>query len=390
MSVWSRFVSQHPTRIVFGKELRDAIRDKRSVMAAMSYAFFGPLLMAVAFFFMITQLTDPSDVEIDIKGAEHAPAFVDYLAQRGIVERSKPWPAGQHPITLTIDENWANHIAQAQQAPVTLTADFSSTKQRSDIRRIETALEGYSQQIAYIRLQMRGIDPRVISPIDVVKQDTATKGSRSALIMGSAMIFILMSVFFSGMNVAIDISAGERERNSLELLLSQPLTTQQMVLGKALAASCFAMAGGLLSVVLIPWVFRLLPLHEIGISVVITTADMCLMIAMLLPLALLATALQLFVSFRAKSFKEAQTYISFVLMLPMMVVFGVEFTNTKNPLLYYTPVTGQHQALLDIIKGEAIQWLPLAISSLVTLLLGWIILRFIGRMLASEKVVFGL
>lgn len=93
MSVWSRFVSQHPTRIVFGKELRDAIRDKRSVMAAMSYAFFGPLLMAVAFFFMITQLTDPSDVEIDIKGAEHAPAFVDYLAQRGIVERSKPWPA---------------------------------------------------------------------------------------------------------------------------------------------------------------------------------------------------------------------------------------------------------------------------------------------------------
>lgn len=390
MSDRSRKFSQSLTRIVLMKELRDAIRDKRSVMAAMSYAFFGPLLMAVAFFFLISQLTDPSDVEIDIQGAEHAPAFVEFLAQRGIVERQQAWPAGQHPITLEIGADWASNIAQALPAPVTLTADFSSTKQRSDIRRIEQALEGYSQQIAYVRLQMRGLDPRVMQPIDVIKQDTATKGSRSALIMGSAMIFILLSVFFSGMNVAIDISAGERERNSLELLLSQPIPTQQLVMGKALAASCFAMAGGVLSVVLIPWVFQFLPLHEIGISVVISASDILLMAVMLLPLALFATALQLFVSFRAKSFKEAQTYISFVLMLPMMVVFGVEFTNTKNPLLYYAPLTGQHQALLDIIKGEMIQWLPLAISSLVTLLVGWIILRLIGRMLASEKVVFGL
>src|SRR5690554_5039130 len=380
----------NPVAIVWRKELKDAIRDKRSVMAAMSYAFFGPLLMAVAFYVLISQLTDPSDVEIDIQGAEHAPALVAHLNQAGIVSRDKPWPAGQQAIVLDIPASWAEDIASAKPIEVVLTADFSATKQTSDLRRIERAIQAYSSQISYIRLQMRGLDPRVIQPIDLVKHDTATKGSRAAILMGSVLVFILLSVFFSGMNVAIDISAGERERNSLELLLSQPLNAHQLVLGKALAASCFAMAGGLLSVVLIPWVFRLLPLHEIGISVVITTADMCLMIAMLLPLALLATALQLFVSFRAKSFKEAQTYISFVLMLPMMVVFGVEFTNTKNPLLYYTPVTGQHQALLDIIKGEAIQWLPLVISSLVTLLLGWIILRFIGRMLASEKVVFGL
>ena len=380
----------NPVKIVWRKELKDAIRDKRSVMAAMSYAFFGPLLMAVAFYVMISQLTDPSDVEIDIQGAEHAPALIEHLNSNGIVQREKAWAAGQQPITLRVNERWAEDLAMAMPAKVTLTADFSATKQRGDINRIERAIESYANQIAYIRLQMRGLDPRVVRPIDMVKHDTATKGSRAAILMGSVLIFILLSVFFSGMNVAIDISAGERERNSLELLLSQPLNAHQLVLGKALAASSFAIFGGVLSVILIPIIFRFLPLHNIGISLSLDWTMMVLIVLMLVPLALFATALQLFVSFRAKSFKEAQTYISFLLMLPMLAVFGVEFARLKNPVLYYLPLTGQHQALLDIIKGESLQWLPMGISALATLLVSWLLIRFIGRMLASEKVVFGL
>src|SRR5690554_5961330 len=123
----------NPVTVVWRKELRDAIRDKRSVMAAMSYAFFGPLLMAVAFYVMISQLTDPSDVEIDITGAEHAPALVEHLKRNGIVERDKPWPPGQQPIELAIDASWADKLALAKPAPITLTADFSATKQRGDI-----------------------------------------------------------------------------------------------------------------------------------------------------------------------------------------------------------------------------------------------------------------
>jgi sodium transport system permease protein len=96
------------------------------------------------------------------------------------------------------------------------------------------------------------------------------------------------------------------------------------------------------------------------------------------------------VSFRAKSFKEAQTYISFLLMVPMLAVFGVEFARLKNQLLYYLPLTGQHQALLDIIKGESVHWLALGVSAVATLLVSYILIKLIGRMLSSEKVVFGL
>ncbi len=379
-----------PIKIVFGKELKDALRDKRSVMAAMSYAFFGPLLMAVAFYVLISQLTDTSDVKIDIEGGEFAPAFVAHLERNGVVQRDEAWPAGQQPIVLAIAEGWDESIATAQPAKVTLTADFSSQKQRTDIRRVESAVENYSQQLSYIRLQMRGIDPRITQGVDLVKHDTATKESKAAILMGSVLIFILLSVFFSGMNVAIDISAGERERNSLELLLSQPLTTNQLVWGKALAASAFAMFGGLLSAVLIPIIFKFLPLHEIGMSISLAWPMILLIILLLVPLALLATALQLFVSFRAKSFKEAQTYISLLLMAPMLVVFGVEFAKVKHQILYYLPLTGQHQALLDIIKGEPLQWAAMGVSALATFVVSILLLKLISRMLSSEKVVFGL
>lgn len=379
-----------PIKLVFRKELKDALRDKRSVMAAMSYAFFGPLLMALAFYVLIGQLTDSSDVKIDIEGGEHAPALVAHLEQSGIVQRSEPWPSGQQPITLTIDPNWNEHIATAQPARVVLSADFSSQKQRTDIRRVEAVIESYSNQLTYIRLQMRGIDPRITQGVDLVKHDKATKGSKAAMLLGGVLIFILLSVFFSGMNVAIDISAGERERNSLELLLSQPLTTDQLVWGKALAASAFAMFGGVLSAILIPVIFTLLPLHEIGVSVSLAWPMILMIIALLVPLALLATALQLFVSFRAKSFKEAQTYISLLLMVPMLIIFGVEFARVKSQILYYLPLTGQHQALLDIIKGEALQYDALALSALLTVGVAVGLLRLISRMLSSEKVVFGL
>lgn len=376
--------------IVWGKELRDAIRDKRSVMAAMSYAFFGPLLMAAAFYMLISQLTSESDVEINFEGAEHAPALVQFLQTRGIVEREKPWSAGQQPIVLSIPAQWAEDLSAAQPVPVTLTADFSAQKQRTDIRRVEAAVRAYSNDIGAMRLVLRGLDPQLMRPIDLVKHDTATKGSRAVILMGSVLVFMLLSVFFSGMNVAIDISAGERERNSLELLLAQPLTASQLVWGKALAASCFAIFGGVLSVILIPLIFRVLPLHNIGISVELSLPHVLLIMLLLVPLALLATALQLFVSFRAKSFKEAQTYISFLLMVPMLAVFGVEFARIKNQILYYLPLTGQHQALLDIIKGESLQVLPMLISALATVVVAGLLLAGIGRMLRSEKVVFGL
>lgn len=377
-------------QIVWQKELRDAVRDKRSVLAAMSYAFFGPLLMAVAFFFLINQLTDPADVEISIDGAEYAPELVSHLEQHGVVQRQDPWPKTVTPITVEIPANWAKDIARAKPATLILRADWSAKKQQSDVKRVERAIKSYSAQLTHYRLLLRGIDPRTINPIDLQQQDLATPGSKTALLMGSVLVFILLSVFWSGMNVAIDISAGERERNSLEFLLSQPLSTQAIVWGKTLTASTFALFGALLSLVLIPLIFTYVPLHQIGMSVNFTPMMMLVMFLLLVPLALLATTLQLFVSFRAKNFKEAQTYISFLLIIPMAASFGVEFARLKTPILYYLPMTGQHQAFLSLIRGEAVNWLGTTVSAVATVVTAALLAWLISKMLRSEKTVFGL
>lgn len=375
---------------VWKKEFRDAIRDKRSVLAAMSYAFFGPLLMAVAFFFLISQLTDQTDVEITVDGQEHAPQLMDFLNTQGIVAKQDAWAKTETPIVLTLPDDWQQRIETAQPIEVTLRADWSAQKQQTDIKRVEQAIQAYSSQIAAYRLTLRGLDPRMIQPVQLQKQDLATRGSKAALIMGSVLVFIILSVFWSGMNVAIDISAGERERNSLEFLLSQPLSTWDIVTGKALTATTFSLFGALLSLVLIPVIFAYVPLHEIGMNVNFSLGMMGLMFVLLIPLALFATALQLFVSFRAKNFKEAQTYISFLLIIPMAASFGVEFARLKNPILYYLPLTGQHQAFLSLIRGEAVNVMGTAVSAVATLVVALLLMKYIARMLKSEKIVFGL
>ena len=316
--------------------------------------------------------------------------MVEFLNENGIVEKQGDWSENEVPIILRLPENWSTKIADAEPVEVELKADWSSQKQQTDIKRVEKAVQAYSSQIASYRLILRGVDPRVVQPIQLQKQDVATKGSKAALIMGSVLVFIILSVFWSGMNVAIDISAGERERNSLEFLLSQPLSTWDIVTGKALTASTFSLFGAALSLIIIPIIFAYVPLHEIGMNVNFSVGMMLLMFVLLVPLALFATALQLFVSFRAKNFKEAQTYISFLLIIPMAASFGVEFARLKNPILYYLPLTGQHQAFLSLIRGESINVMGTVISAIATLAAALLLIKYIARLLKSEKIVFGL
>lgn len=373
---------------VWLKELKDALRDKRSLMAAMSYAFFGPMLMAVAFFAVVKEATSESDVQVHIQGQEYAPELVQFLQQKGIVAVDKE--EADSGVELTIPRDYQNLLASGKMVSVVVRADYSERKNSSSRQRISSALREYNQTIASARLTLRGISPEVMYAVVPEKQDTATKESRAAVIMGTVMVFVLMAVFFSGMNVAIDTSAGERERNSLEFLLAQPVKLFDLVTGKALAASTFAALGSLLTLAMIPLVFMFVPLEKLGIDITFSVMQQLILVLVLMPLALLASGLQLFVSFMAKSFKEAQTYISFVMFAPMTIVFVLEFSRFSHWVLDYLPVTSQHQVLLGSINGEPVGLIPILVGAVSTLLLAWALLVGVQLRLRSEKAVFGL
>lgn len=367
------------------KELRDGIRDRRSVMAAMSYALTTPLVFAGIFMITISDISEKQDIAISIEGAEHAPDLIRFLGAVGIVEGS------QEPleITLTIPPGYAAQMSRGESAEVILTADASRKELAQPLGQIKRVIHAYADEMAALRLVARGINPKVIEPLELVFHDKATNESKASLIMGAVLLSILLSLFISGMNVAIDTSAGERERNSLALLLCQPVSTLEIVLAKGLAVTSFALFGLLLTMVVSVLVFAQVPWHELGFSLKFTPAIAGLIILICLPIALFAATAQLFFSFFAKSFKEAQSYLTLLLFIPMALIMLPTF-ELFGDVLKWLPISGQQLAITEMIKGQTVPATELAISTLTTLALTLLLIWANARALKSEKVVFAL
>ncbi len=377
------------------KELIDAARDKRSVMAGLYYAIGTPLLMCGMFMLLIGQMTSPEDLNIKIENGSNAPDLVKYLSSQGITHGDSQSTNENgdkldvKDIRLVISDDYAAQMAKGLSAEITLIADNSNEKLQNSIRRLERNLQAYSSEMGSLRLIARGIDPRVVQPIKVNVEDEATPDSKGGVILGVATMTMIYAVFISGMNLAIDTSAGERERNSLALLLSHPVSTRNIVLAKVIAVTVFAMVGLLLTLIISKISYAFVPWQELGFTVSISTEFILLMLLTGLPIALMAASLQLFVSFMAKTFKEAQSYLTLVLIVPMMLSMAASY-NIAPDTLQWLPVSGQQQALIAFIKGREIPMLQLLLSSLTTFIIAIGLAFGMERSLKSEKIVFGL
>jgi len=228
-----------------------------------------------------------------------------------------------------------------------------------------------------------------MNPLKINVEDQATSDSKGGQLLGMVILTIVLSVFISGMNLAIDTSAGERERNSLALLLSHPVSVRQLVASKTLAVSVFGILGLVLVMLVSKVVYPFVPWQELGFSVDISGQFMFATFLIGSTVAIFAASMQLFVSFMAKSFKEAQTYISFVLIVPMALSYATTLDFAVDELRW-APVSGQLQALIDLAKGKEIPLLQLAVSCLSTLALSIALIFGMERLLKSEKIVFGL
>jgi len=370
------------------KELIDAARDKRSVMAGLYYAIGTPLIMCGLFMVLIGQLTSPDDLKISITNPDKAPDLVRFLSNKGITQGEAD-AKDLKAIELIISPDYAKQMNQGKGAEITIVADNSEEKLQNSIRRLEKQLQAYSAEMGSLRLIARGIDPRVVQPLKVNVHDQATTDSKGGMILGIAIFTMIYSVFISGMNLAIDTSAGERERNSLALLLSHPLTTRQLVLSKIIAVGLFALLGLVLILLVSKVAYTFVPWQELGFSVSITSEFMALMLLVGIPVALMAACLQLFVSFMAKTFKEAQSYLTMVLFVPLALSMAASY-NIAPDVLQWLPVSGQQQALMDFIKGKDMNMLQLLVSTLGTLAIALVLAFGMEKSLKSEKVIFGL
>ena len=222
-----------------------------------------------------------------------------------------------------------------------------------------------------LRLQLRGVDPTVALPIAVLSDDVSTPSGRSVLLLGMFTYFLLFACLLGGVHVAVDSTAGERERGSLEPLLTLPASRGALVAGK-LAATAFFMAVTLgIGIAAFSIAVRYLPLDKMGMDADLGLTECAMAFIVLVPIALLGAGLLNAVASFTKSFKEAQSYTGVAILLPTLPIILVVL-NPMQPTapLMLVPSLAQHLLLTDIVKGESVKPLFLAISAASTVVVG--------------------
>jgi len=373
--------------VLFKKEVMDASRDKRSIMAGLYYAIGAPIGICLLVSVLLQQLSSPEPLNINIENANQAPGLIAHLNSHDIFASADE--NKRKAITLSISEDYQLKMSEGRPATVTLIADKSDDKLRAHINQVEKAVSLYSSEIASLRLVSRGIDPSLMRAIALEVHDQATPDSKGGMILGIVVFTLILALFYAAMNLAIDTSAGERERNSLSLLLSHPLHSLHIVLAKVGAITAFSMLGLVVILFVSKLSYAMVPWQQMGFSITITPEFMLFSIAICLPLALMSASLQVFVSFMANSFKEAQSYVTMVLFIPMALSMVTTY-DIATDIVQWLPIAAQQFALMEFIKGNAIPLPQLMLSTLLTLVLCFVFSFLSGRMLKSEKVVFGL
>ncbi|WP_419147898.1 ABC transporter permease [Pseudoalteromonas 'SMAR'] len=371
---------------LFKKEMLDASRDKRSVMAGLYYCIGAPVLMCLLFTVMFKQMASPDALKITINNAEQAPNLVQFLATTEITQGEGD---DTKAITLEISQNYQADMAAGKSATVTIIADKSEQKLQRSIRRVERQLAKYNAEVASLRLLARGIDPGLMRAVDVQTQDLATPKSKGGFALGIATLSIIIALFYAAMGLAIDSSAGERERNSLQLLLSHPVSPLQIVLAKVGSIAMFATLGLILTTVVSKFAYNMVPWEMVGFTVTIGAKFIIAAVLIGIPIALMSASLLIFISFLAKSFKEAQSYVTMALFIPVMLSMATTY-DIATDVMQWLPIAAQQNAMIELLKGNALPVPQLAFASVVTLGLFGLFTYLSSRMLKSEKVVFGL
>jgi sodium transport system permease protein len=382
-------------RAVFEKELLDHARDVRSMLAALVLPAVGPLAL-VAIFALISDLQQPQALVVAVQGAERAPSLIARLEQRGVnVLRVDTDPAelvkrGERDVALVISADYAERFSDVHPARVRLYADASRPRAAASARQMESMLAGYSQELGALRLLARGVSPELLQPLRVENVEVSSPEKRSAQLLNIVPLLLMLSALIGGMNIAIDTTAGERERGSLEPLLNNPVTRLEVVVGKWLTTTLSSTLVALLSSLGFLVAGLLLPLEELDIKFFLGPTQALQMFLIAWPLAPFGAALQMLVASGARSFKEAQTYLNLLNFVPMLPAVFLMMYPADNALwTALIPTVAQVTAIVDVLEGESAGWMQPTLMWSSTCVYTVLLLWGLARVLEREKTIFG-
>lgn len=348
--------------IVFGKEMVDALRDRRTLLLTLfGSVLSGPLVLMLLFKLISTEIDRADQVKLPVIGAERAPALIAYLERERV--RIGPPPAdfqakirsGEVEVVLEIDANFERDVAAGRTAKVRLYYDESRQRTGTTTRTVRGLLRGFAGLWGDQRLALRGVAGDVGQPLAVEAINLATPQQSGSQTLTILAFYAVFATLLGGVASAADSTAGERERGTLQVLLTAPVRAGSLVIGKWLAVAALACAVLLLTLTGFYLTLQFGPVPRVGIPFVFGVREYGGFLLMLLPLACCFAAVLLCLGALGRTFKEAQTnsqiLITVAALLPVVQMFQL---GREPAWLKWVPVNGHFQLLTQILRGDGI------------------------------------
>jgi sodium transport system permease protein len=329
--------------------------------------------------------------EIFVQGMEHAPTLRNYLERQtytvmpapdGWEQRLKDSKLGE-PV-LVVTPAFEAELANGEAPVVELVSSAANQRAQTGSSRVLRLLRGFNQEQALLRLAVRGVAPAALEAMQIEERDLADPATRAAQLATMVPYFVLMAVLYGALNAALDTTAGERERGSLEPLLMNPTSRVAIVLGKWGAVASVGMLIAILGCIsFLPaqWLLRseaLAAMFRYG------PGEALRFMVLLLPLAGALAGVLMAIAIRCKTAKEAQANATVLVLgvslLPLMSLFNQE---GNSPWHLWVPALAQTTLMGRVLKGEAIPLWDMGLPVAVCVALTGVAVVFVARTLRS-------
>tara|TARA_B110001454_G_scaffold31078_1_gene30348 strand:+ start:713 stop:1906 length:1194 start_codon:yes stop_codon:yes gene_type:complete len=389
---------------IIKKELRDLVRDRRTMFFMIVFpAVIIPFLIGGVSMLTISIMKKEMDktLTIAIVGEEYDLTLVEFIRNQDKLILITT--ISEHEIksqildeiidaAIVIPNNVREYLSEKKQ--VELKHYFRSGKgENINEKRLNRILEDYFSPLIEARYQSFSLDKAVFEPYVISKIDVATEQEKFGKTIGTFLPYMFLLFCFSGaMYPALDLGAGEKERGTLETILTSPASQLEILTGKFIVVSFFGVMSvifGLMGMLAAVNLNSEIPAEVITIAMTILGAKpIFLMLSLLFPIALFFAAFLLSISFYAKTFKEAQSImgpLNILIIIPIMI--GMMPGITLEASTAWIPILNVSLAMNDIIAGT-LSW-PLYAEVMLSLLFFtglsmWISVKFVSR----EEVIF--
>ncbi len=386
--------------IVFLKEFRENLRERRTLYTALILGpLLGPTLFAGMLALQLHKGVASSDKPLPVAVAhgERAPNLIAYLTEAGAAvtaadvsgeDARRAVQAHRYERLIVVPPEFAASLGSGAPAPLELYADASDAGAAADTERLRSYLAQYSSRLARLRVVARGIDPLVLNTLAVQDIDVSTPVTRSVLLLGTLSYLMLLTMLMGGVYLAIDATAGERERGSLEPLLTLPVPRQQLIFGKILATCAYMLLSLILTVAAFAILLRFTGLERLGMSINLGPAVAVRLVLYCLPLVPLGAALMTIVAAFTRTYREAQSYLGLVLLVPTLpLVFAGVLGLRPTLAMMAIPSLSQHFLITSLLRDEPLPVSYVALACGATLALGAVLVAIAGRLYRREALL---